>query len=92
MMPMTTMWFGIWLVLRIARWLSWIGLFAYTIYFKADPASHLDSYGHLLPTTEMALFGFGLAAVFCGMLELMAREKAGVPRPAFGRIPRPKSR
>jgi purine-cytosine permease-like protein len=85
-------WFGIWLVLRVMRWLSWVGFFGYSFYFLVDRESHLDAYGHLLPTTEMALFGFGIAAALVGFLELMVREKAGLPRPDFLRIPRPNSR
>jgi hypothetical protein len=32
------------------------------------------------------MFGLGVAAVFAGMLELMLRERTGLPRPKFGRL------
>jgi hypothetical protein len=65
-----------WLVFRTLRWLSWLGFFAYSIHFLAFRESHLNPYGHLSITTEMAIFGLGFGAVFAGFLELMMRETA----------------
>ena len=75
-----------WLVFRVARWLLWLGFLAYGLHYNLYPASHLNQFGHLVLSTEFALFGLGTAAVFAGLLELMMRERAGVQRPAFGRL------
>jgi hypothetical protein len=75
-----------WLVLRGLRWLCCLGLFAYGLHFFLYPESHLNQFGQLVFTTELGLFGLGTGAVFAGFLELMMREKAGVPRPKFGRL------
>ena len=78
--------FMIWLGFRVARWLLWLGFLAYGAHYLIYPESHLDRFGHLVLSTELALFGLGTGAVFAGFLELMMRERAGVPRPAFGRL------
>jgi hypothetical protein len=75
-----------WLTLRILRWLLWLGFLAYGLHYLIYPEGHLDQFGHLRLSTEVALFGLGTAAVFAGFLELMMRERAGVPRPTFGRL------
>jgi hypothetical protein len=75
-----------WLVLRVSRWLLWLAFFAYSIHFNVYRESHLDAYGHLFLTTELVIFGLAEAAVFAGFLELMMRERAGIPRPTFGRL------
>jgi hypothetical protein len=82
---------AIWLVLRVSRWLFWIGFFAYSLHFVLNRQVHLNSFGHLLLGTEAALFGFGVMAVFAGFLELMMRERAGLPRPSFGQLIPPTS-
>ena len=83
---------GLWLLVRALRWLAWIGFFAYSMHFAAYRDSHVDSFSRLLPTTEAALFGFGLGALFLGFIELMLREWAGLDRPQFGRLIPPKTR
>ena len=82
---------AIWLVLRVSRWLCWIAFFAYTVHFVLNRQDHLNSFGHLLLGTEMALFGLGVMAVFAGFLELMMRERAGLARPSFGQLITPSS-
>jgi hypothetical protein len=75
-----------WLVFRVARWLLWLGFFAYGLHYMMYRTSHLDQFGHLILRTELAMFGLGTGAVFAGFLELMMRERAGVSRPTFGRL------
>lgn len=74
-----------WLFFRCLRWLLWVTSAAYYLSFMANKRDHLNSFGHLLPTTEFWMFGLPLVALFAGFFELMMREKAGVPRPAVGR-------
>jgi hypothetical protein len=76
----------IWLFLRTAGWLLWLGYVGYSIKFSIFRESHLDPYGHLLITTEFLMFGLPMAAVFAGFLELMMRERVGLPRPRFGQL------
>lgn len=75
-----------WLAFRALRWLAWIGFFAFCFYFTSNRAPHLNSFGHLLPITELYLYGLPTLGVFAGLLELMMREKAGLPRPALGQL------
>lgn len=74
-----------WLFVRCLRWLLWAATVGYYIEFIVHRANHLNSFNHMLPTTEFWIFALPLAAVFAGFLELMMRERVGVPRPAFGR-------
>ena len=73
---------AVYLFFRLLRWGAWIVFFGFALYFSLDRAPHLNSFGHLLPATELMMFGPGLVAVFAGWLELMMREKAGLKRPA----------
>lgn len=82
---MTNMRIGGWLFFRLLRWACWIGTIAYSIEFLMHKRAHLNSFGHLIPTTEFWLFAFPLGAVTAGFLELMMRERTGLPRPAFAR-------
>jgi hypothetical protein len=75
-----------WLTLRALRWIGWIGFLAYSIAFFFNPRSHFDNFGQLYHSTEAAMFGFTLLAIFAGFLELMMRERAGFARPTFGRL------
>jgi hypothetical protein len=75
-----------WLFFRILRWACWLGFLGFCVYFVSDRQPHLNSFGHLLPVTEAALFGFSLLAVFAGFFELMMRERAGIARPTLGRF------
>jgi hypothetical protein len=77
---------GTWLAFRALRWLLWIGFFGYNLAFVMNRAEHLNSFGQLLPTTELGMFGLGLLALFAGFLELMMRERAGLDRPKFGQL------
>jgi hypothetical protein len=72
-----------WLVLRIARWISWVSFLAYSfvITITADRSSYLDQYGRPLYSTEAWLFGLLMLAVALGFFELMMREQAGIARP-----------
>ena len=74
-----------WLFFRCLRWLLWLGFIAYSAEFAAHQSNHINRFGNLIPTTEAAMFGLPLAAVLSGFIELMMRERAGLPRPAFGR-------
>ena len=76
---------AIWLAFRCLRWLLWLGVIAYNVEFILNRPHHLTQFGHLLLTTELWMFGLPLAAIFVGFLELMLREKAGLPRPALAR-------
>ena len=48
-----------WLLFRVARWLAWIGFFAYAMHFMAYRTDHLNDFGNLRPSTELAMFGLG---------------------------------
>jgi hypothetical protein len=72
-----------WLFFRCLRWLLWIAAAAYYTEFFFNSSAHLDSFGHLLTTTEFWLFSLPLAAIFAGFFELMMRERTGLPRPAI---------
>jgi hypothetical protein len=82
---------ALWLVFRALRWLAWIAFIVTCVHFKLYPSSHLDSFGHLRPWTEVLFFGLGNAAIFLGMLELMMRERTGLARPSFGQLIPPRT-
>ena len=67
-----------WRSMRALRWLLWISFFAYCLHYMLYSASHLDHFGHLFLSTEIAMYGLSLAAVIAGLLELMLRDKAGI--------------
>jgi hypothetical protein len=75
-----------WLVLRILRWLFWLGFFAYCLYVHAFKQDLVNQFGHLPFNIELVIFGLANVAVFAGLLELMMRERAKIPRPTFGRL------
>jgi hypothetical protein len=75
-----------WLAFRALRWFGWLGFLGYSIGFFIDPQSHFDGFGQLHHSTEAAMFGFSLLAIFAGFLELMMRERAGFDQPTFGRL------
>jgi hypothetical protein len=75
-----------WLVLRISRWLFWLGFFAYCFYVNYFWADLVNQFGHLPFDIEVVIFGLANAAVFAGLLELMMRERAKIPRSTFGRL------
>ena len=78
-----------WIIFRIARWALWFATVVYYCLFLADTDSHLDQFGHLTYRTEAFMFGLPLAAIFMGFIEMMMRERAGLPRPTLGRVTRP---
>jgi hypothetical protein len=75
-----------WLFFRAMRWMFWIVFLTYSFYVTTFHDSQVNTFGHLSFTTELIIFGLGNAAVFAGFLELMMRERAGIPRPTFGRL------
>jgi hypothetical protein len=75
-----------WLFFRLPRWVAWVFFFGFSFYFTLDRTPHLNSFGHLLHTTEAMMFGPALVAIFAGFFELMMREKAGIPRPSIGEL------
>ena len=82
----------IWLFFRRLRWAAWILFLGFSFYFTLDRAPHLNSFGHLLPSTEMMMFGPALVAIFAGFAEMMMRERAGLARPAIGQLIPPAGR
>jgi len=74
-----------WLFFRCLRWLLCIAAAAYYIEYYVHSSDYQNSFGHILPTTELWMFALPLAAIFSGFFELMMREKTGLPRPAIGR-------
>ena len=79
---------AIWLFFRGLRWLLWIAYFALSFYIWKNSATVLTSFGQLPQKLEVLIFGLGCGAVMVGFLELMMRERTGLPRPPFGRMPR----
>jgi hypothetical protein len=75
----------VWLTFRAARWLCWLSFLAFTLHFVSNRETYFDQYGHLFLKDEMIMFGMPIVAVSLGFLELMMRERVGVPRPPFGR-------
>ena len=53
-----------WLAFRALRWIGWLGFLGYSIAFFVNPQSHFDSFGQLHHTTEAAMFGFSVVAIF----------------------------
>jgi hypothetical protein len=82
---------AVWRTLRALRWVLWLGIIAYYVYVAAFRDDHLTAFGHLLRSTEMFMFGLPVAAMFAGLLELWAREIAGVPKPSLFGGPRPEA-
>jgi len=76
----------IWLFFRLLHWAVWILFLGFSFYFPLDRAPHLNSFGHLLPKTELFMFGPALVAIFAGFFEVMMREKTGLPRPTLGQL------
>jgi hypothetical protein len=72
---------GLWMALRIFRWLLIPIYAAYLIEFAINRPSHLDWRGLLLLSTEAMMFGIPLLFVLVGLLETMVRSRAGIPRP-----------
>jgi hypothetical protein len=75
----------LWSVIRYTRWLFWLAFLGYALEFYIHRQQHMYL-GQLLPTTEAWMFGLGLAAVTAGMVELKARDKAGITRKPDSKI------
>jgi hypothetical protein len=61
----------------------WLGFFGYSFYVGGLRSSVVNQFGHLPPAFELPIFGLAMAAVTLGFLELMMRERAGIPRPPY---------
>jgi hypothetical protein len=61
---------------RIIKWLLWISVIVFSIYFMRDRTPHMGALGSLTHQAEAFLFGLPLAAVMVGLLELMLRDRA----------------
>jgi hypothetical protein len=81
----------LWLGMRAIRWIAWAFFLLYSLHYVLWPQTHLDHFSHLLPTTEVIMFGSSLFAVFAGMFELALRGRAGLAPPKFGRVMAPKA-
>ena len=72
---------SLWLGMRAFRWLAWVAFLLYGLHYIYFPQSHLNQFGHLLPSSEITMFGLSLLAVFAGMFELALRGRAGLATP-----------
>jgi hypothetical protein len=73
------------------RWLFWMGAAAYYLEFVINRPDHLNHFGHLLRATEFWMFSLPIVGL-SAYLELMMRERAGLPRPRIGQlVPAPQS-
>jgi hypothetical protein len=72
----------IWKLLRVSRWALWIAFLGYCSYVHAYHEALVTQFGHLPLGIELTIFGLANAAVFAGLLEMMMRERAGIPRPS----------
>ena len=77
---------AVWLSLRAVRWLFGLAFLAYSVEFVLNRPRHLNSFGQLNFSTEMCFFGLAVGFVFAGLLELMARDWAGLQHPKFGQL------
>jgi len=83
---------GLWKATRIARWLLVPIYVAYIIEFLIHKPAYLDWRGLLALSTEMVMFGVPVLFVVLGLVEIMFREKGGIPKPRnFGFSPIPQS-
>src|SRR3954462_5084547 len=83
-----------WQLLRASRWVLWLVFLGYCFYVHIFREGQYNQFGHLPTSTELTIFGLANAAVFIGLLEMMMRERAGIPRPSYGsaRTPDPELR
>ena len=78
-----------WQLLRVSRWALWLAFLGYCFYVYAFREGQYNQFGHLPFSTELTIFGLATAAVFAGLLEMMMRERAGIPRPSYGAASQP---
>ena len=72
-----------WQLLRASRWVLWLVFLGYCFYVHIFREGQYNQFGHLPISTELTIFGLANAAVFVGLLEMMMRERAGIPRPSY---------
>lgn len=70
-----------WLLFRVLRWATWIGAVLYGIEFLKHKSAHMNSFGQLLLSTEMWLFGLPLIGMAFGFFELMMRQQNKIKQP-----------
>ena len=70
-----------WILFRLLRWLCFLGFVGFSLYYLSNPSPHLNSFGQLKLYAEMMLFGFGVAAMCAGLVELMMRDLGGIAQP-----------
>jgi hypothetical protein len=75
-----------WLALRGLRWIVTFSFVAYIIYISVFWRDLVNQFGHLPPVYELPIFVLFGGPFVIGLLELMMREKAGVPRPPYFRF------
>jgi hypothetical protein len=80
-----------WQLLRASRWVLWLAFLGYCFYVHIFREGQYNQFGHLPTSTELTIFGLANAAVFVGLLEMMMRERAGIPRPSYGSSRQPDS-
>jgi hypothetical protein len=78
-----------WQLLRVSRWALWSAFLGYCFYVYVFREGQYNQFGHLPTSTELTIFALANAAVFAGLLEMMMRERAGIPRPSYGSASRP---
>jgi hypothetical protein len=62
---MNAVW-ALWVLARVGRWVSWLGLFAYSLNVIFDPTSHITWYGNVVPSTELKISDWFLLASSSG--------------------------
>lgn len=77
-------WVPVWLLFRALRWLGVLVFVGFAIVFVNNRAAYITSFGQLQHWVEAVFYFSGLGFIIAGLLELMAREKAGLPRPRLG--------
>lgn len=81
----------VWLFFRALRWACWGAFLLVSGLYLSNPAAHLNSFGHLTPAIEMAMFGTSLVAVFIGLIELAMRDRAGLSTPTIRQLVPPRA-
>jgi len=71
----------LWMAMRVFRWLLVPIYAAYIFAFLSDRSSYLAWNGQVSHSTEVVMYGLPLLFVFLGLMEMMVREKGGIPRP-----------
>src|SRR5262249_57792785 len=74
------------LFFRFSKWLFSLATIGLYIEYLWHTSRHTNSFGHILPSTELWMFALPLAAVFAGCFEMMMRERAGIPKPTIFQI------